>query len=524
MRTSLGISAGNEVVCSALVTTAANGAQSFDYRVVSADAAQSDIGDLVASSIDLMTTQLPVTPPGRDAAWPTHSTGVRRAGEHDADPSAPAQPPPTSVAVAYRSREQAQVIRSAIGKRRELELVHEANAALIYLRHTGLTDRYDTIALVDLGATGMSVTVAEQADDTVLHSQRTHAISGTAIDELIYHHLVDAHFARRGTRPNRAMLINRGRAAKEHLSVAPAVTIDHVAGRPLKLTRADFEVLIGGLLADTAAYVAAAFARSPRAPEAVALVGGGANIPSLAHTLGRRLDIPVITVDDPEAVIAKGAALVADAAQPTAVPIGQIGTESSASTFTKVAGVLACAVVVVGLIIGYGIKTLAPTAGNEVSPAGTTSSARLPATPTTTTPTVAEPNATRPPSGATAVGPVPGVVPDNPTTPQTTTPDAVAPDITGSVTPSTPPTLRPDPNLPPIPFPELLGDLLDQQAPEPDSTPQEQNRQGPATPPTITSPTPSAPTQSPARTRLPFPPAESGSAVHDSTTGEQRIA
>ncbi|MBF6356225.1 Hsp70 family protein [Nocardia higoensis] len=523
MRTSLGISAGNEVVCSALVATAANGAKSFDYRVVSADAAHSDIGDLVASSIDLMTTQLPVTPPGHDAAWPTRSTGVRRAGEHDTATPAPAQPP-TSVAVAYRSKEQAQVIRSAIGRRRELELVPEAKAALIYLRHTGLTDRYDTIALVDLGATGMSVTVAEQADDTVLHSQRTHAISGTAIDELIYHHLVDLHFARRGTRPNRAMLINRGRAAKEHLSVAPAVTIDHVAGRPLKLTRADFEVLIGGLLADTAAYVAAAFARSARAPEAVALVGGGANIPSLAHTLGRKLELPVITVDDPEAVIAKGAALVADAAQPTAAPVGQIGTESSASTFTKVAGVLACAVVVVGLIIGYGIKTLVPTADNEVSPAGTTSSARLPATPTTTaTPTLAEPNATRPPTGATAVGPAPGVVPESPTTPQTTTPDAITPDPTGSLVPSTPPTLRPDPNLPPIPFPELLGDLLDQQAPEQGPASQEPERQGPTTPPTITSPAPSTPPQSPARTRFPFPPAESGSAA-DSSTGEQRIA
>ena len=533
MRTSLGISAGNEVVCSALVATAANGAQSFDYRVVSVDAAHSDIGDLVASSIDLMTTQLPVTPPGHDAAWPTHSTGVRRTGEHDTAPPAPAAPP-TSVAVAYRSKEQAQVIRAAIGKRRELELVHEANAALIYLRHTGLTDRYGTVALVDLGATGMSVTVAEQADDTVLHSQRTHAISGIAIDELIYHHLVDLHFARRGTRPNRAMLVNRGRAAKEHLSVAPAVTIDHVAGLPLKLTRADFEVLIGSLLADTAAYVAAAFARSPRAPEAVALVGGGANIPALAQILGRKLDIPVITVDDPEAVIAKGAALVADAAQPTAVPIGQIGTESSASTFTKVAGVLACAVVVVGLIIGYGVKTLAPTAENEVSPAGTTSSARVPATPangpTTPTPGSADPNATRPPTSATAEGagpeiaPTPGTTTSENTTPGTTTPDATAPGITDSATPSTPPTLRPDPNLPPIPFPELLGPLLEQHVPDQESDQQESDqqesgRQEPAAPESSAPPTTTpGSTQSPARTRLPFPPADSGSAAGDSTT------
>src|SRR5690606_34829064 len=394
----------------------------------------------------------PVTPPGHDGAWAAET--------EDGEEETPAQlAPPASVAVAYRGHEQAQIIRSAIGKRRELELVPEAEAALIYLRHTGLTDRYDTIALVDLGATGMSVTVAEQADGTVLHSQRTHAISGTAIHELIYHHPLDLHVARRGTRPSRAMLINRGRAAKEHLSVAPAVTIDHVAGRPLKLTRADFEVLIGGLLADAAAYVASAFARSPKAPEAVALVGGGANIPALGQILGRKLAIPVITVDDPEAVIAKGAALVADAAQPSPAPVGQVGTESSAYTFTKVAGVLAGAVVVVGLVIGYGVKPLGP-ADNQVYPARPTSSAGLPSTTAEPpAPTPAEPSATRPPASATAA-PETAPAPTGPG-PETTTPDAVEPPTTEAAAPTTPPMLRPDPNLPPIPLPELPGPLLE---------------------------------------------------------------
>src|SRR5690606_17122977 len=151
---------------------------------------------------------------------------------------------------------------------------------------------------------------------------------------------------------------------------------------------------------------------SPKAPEAVALVGGGANIPALAQILGRKLAIPVITVDDPEAVIAKGAALVADAAQPTAVPTGQVGTESSAGTFTKVAGVLACTVGVVGLIIGSGDKSRAPTADNEASPVGPTSSARLPAATTEpATPSVAEPNATMPPTSATAPAPETEIAP-----------------------------------------------------------------------------------------------------------------
>ncbi|MEV5837372.1 Hsp70 family protein [Nocardia sp. NPDC052112] len=491
MRTSLGISAGNEVVCSALVATASNGAQSFDYRVVSADAAHSDLGDLVASSIELMTTQLPTTQLSYDVAFPAHPVGARFAGAKSLGTGSAGRPP-TSVAVAYRSKEQAQVIRSATGKQRDLRLVPEGTAALTYLRHTGLVDRYDTVAVVDLGATGLSVTVADQADSTILRTERTAAVSGNAIDELIYHHLVDLHYARRGTRPNRGMLTNRGRAAKEHLSIAPAVTIDHVAGQPLKLTRADFEELISDLLRETAVFVAAVFARAPRFPQAVIVIGGGANIPAVLSTLQHELDIPVHTIDDPEAVIAKGAALVADSVQPSVFPV--VGAaDAPVGTFTKVAGTLAGAIVVVGLVIGYGVKTFAPAGDDEISPAGTTSSAQLPTAPVTVVPptgagaSITGPNreSTNRPSGAS----IPSLTPDRsqPSTSAAPSPAATSPSA---------PTLRPDPNLPPIPFPELLGPLFGNPnttgvgSSVPDRTP-------------ASSATPS---QTPAQPRIPFPP------------------
>ncbi|WP_431964223.1 Hsp70 family protein [Nocardia sp. bgisy134] len=523
MRTSLGISAGNEVVCSALVATAPNGAQSFDYRVVSADAAHSDIGDLVASSIDLMTTQLPSQQVPHDIAWPTQPVGVRFAGTGSVGLEAAAGRPPTSVAVAYRSKEQAQVIRSATGKQRELELVPEGTAALTFLRHTGLLDRYETVAVVDLGATGLSVTVAEQADGTVLRSERIHAISGNAIDDLIYHHLVDLHYARRGTRPNRRMLTNRGRAAKEHLSVSPAVTIDHVAGRPLKLTRADFEELIGDLLRDTALFTAAVFARAPKSPEAVAVIGGGANIPAVLETLERALDVPVLTVDDPEAVIAKGAALVADAAQPSGFPVAAgIGGDAPAGTFTKVIGTLAGAIVVVGLVVGYGFKTFAPTSDEEVSPAGTTSSAQLPPTSVTVPPQTGAGTVTsggrETTEGSTVASPPPGTQEAGLPSTRTGAVFTPTPIPTPAPIPSAQPTLRPDPNLPPIPFPELLGPLLN--PPGNPLLPTQQNREeyGPSTSPAP--PPASGPPQAPAHTRIPIPMprSNSGSAGQDTTS------
>ncbi|NNH71959.1 Hsp70 family protein [Nocardia uniformis] len=476
MRTSLGISAGSEVVCSATVATAPNGFQLFDYRVVTADTAHSDLGDLVASSIELMTTHQV----SRDIVHPvgTHTSALS-ASRHD-DPT-----PPGDIAVAYRDREQAQVIRSAIGRqRRDVQLIPESTAALAYLRHTGLLERYETIAVIDLGASGATVTVADQADDTVLRSERTTAISGNAIDELILQHLLDCHLARRGTRPNRGMLLNRSRAAKEHLSIAQAVTIDHVAGQPLKLTRADFDELISDLLRELAVFARGVFARAPKFPESVVVIGGGANVPTVVTALDEQLDVSVGTVPEPEAAVAKGAALIADSIQPTALTVMGRGTDAPIGTFTKLAGTLAGAIVVVGLIIGYGVKELVPQ-DRDYSPVGTTSGAEEPLAPTSTT---TAPTGTAPMTRDTTTRPDPATPPTTPaagtTAPSRSTPPAP------TTTAQSPPPLRPDPGLPQIPFPaelpQLLGPLLGTPAPSTDVP--EPSTTAPTTPTTPTKP------------------------------------
>ncbi|MBF6350567.1 Hsp70 family protein [Nocardia flavorosea] len=467
MRTSLGISAGNEVVCSALVTTAANGARKFDYRVVSAEE-HSDLGDLVASSIELMTTQLPASHQ-HEAVFGPHVPAARTSGL-----DVVAERPPTGVAVAYRGKEQAQAIRMATGKHREPQLVPETTAALTFLRDTGLLDRYGTVAVIDLGASGCTVSVADPADGTVLHTARSTTVSGRAIDDLLYRHLVDQHYARRGTRPNRSVLINRARTAKEHLSVTQAVTIDHIAGRPLKLTRTDFERLAARLLRELARFTSMTFGLADRAPEAVVVIGGGANIPAVLETLRGELDLPVLTVPDPDAVIAKGAALLADTAGST-TPIGALTPDKSGNTLLKAFGTVAGAIVVVGLIVGYGVNTGTPNSDDEVSPAGTTSSAQVPPTTTAAPTTTVAPTTTEavpqpieetsgdepyvPPYEPTYEPPVitePGTDAAPSTTGEPTTP-TTPPTTTGTTTPTSPPTLRPDPNLPPIPFPEGLG-------------------------------------------------------------------
>lgn len=344
MRASLGVSAGSEIVCSTLMLTAPDGGQTFDYRVISADEANTDLGDLVASSIELMTTQV-----SRET--------VQLNG----------------IAVAYRDKEQTHSIRSAVGtQRRDLRLVPESIAALTYLRHTGDVAQIETVAICDFGANGLTVTVMDQVDGTVLETQRTETISGNAIDELVYHLLARRHnIVEWGRRLNRGMLTVRGRTAKEHLSTSKVVTIDHVAGRPVELTRNDLEGLIVDLLEEAAVFTGKVLANSQRKPELLAVIGGGANIPSIADTLVDQLGIPVLALDEPEAVIAKGAALLADSAQPMSYPVVSLAADQPVGTFTKVAGVVLGAFVVVGLIVGYGVQLLTQSNNSGVSPAGT---------------------------------------------------------------------------------------------------------------------------------------------------------
>ena len=436
MRTALGISAGSEVVCSALLTTSPNGNQAFEYRVMTADdEANTDLGDLVASSIDLMTTHV-------------HAETIHPAG----------------IAVAYRTKEQTQAIRSAVGsRRRDLHLVPEATAAIAYLRSTGEIAQNSTIATFDLGASGLTINVLDQVDGTVLDSRRTTAISGTEIDTLVAGHLLAEHYAReRGERPGNALLTSRARVAKEHLSTNDAVTIDHVAGRPLQLTRDEFEDIIGDLLGDAAEFAKSVFDDAERRPEIVAVIGGGANIPAVRTSLADALEMPILGVDEPEAVIAKGAALLADSAGPLSFPVVSVGADAAAGTFSKVAGALIGAFVVVGLIIGYGVQALTPSPDDTsgVSPAGTSglqttesqvAATTVPATPIETETGPAFPTYESAQVPTTTVRRVdPPVVTTTVRPPTTTVPPST------TTTPKKPgPTLQPAPDLPLIPWPEI---------------------------------------------------------------------
>ncbi|WP_137725430.1 exopolyphosphatase [Prescottella subtropica] len=277
MRSSLGISTGASGVCAALVTTDESGTRSVEYRTISTDSG-TDIGSLALSAIGLMTTQIP----------------DRRIE-------------PDAIAVAYRTDGEAAAVRAAArNQRRSIRLVPEVDAALEYLRSTGLVDRYGHIALADLGASGLTVTIVDPADGTISVRDRVADIDRDTAS--------DHDTARTASRT--------------------AEFVHHVAKRSL------------------------------RTPEAVVLVGGGANTPGPAAALGDTVGtLPVLVVDEPEAATAKGAALLAGSAEHHRFPV-------VTGTGSRVSAAAIGAFAIGALILGYCVTEMIPNAPENFSPAG----------------------------------------------------------------------------------------------------------------------------------------------------------
>ncbi len=288
MRVGVGISTGSEVVCAALVTVDTDGSRTVEYRTVSADRqANTDIGDLVTSAIELMASLIP---------------GHRS---------------PDAIAVTYRTEEHAAGIRAALAHTtRDVRLVPESAAASAHLATTGLIDRYDTIALVDLGASGMSVTVTDRTAETVLAHGRSDAVAGDALDVLVKNLVQDMtrDNLRDDIRDNRGIGSARYRSIKERLSQEDEVRIERYSGIPLTVTRDAFEAAVTPTFDTAARFVRRVFDESTHEPEVIVLIGGGAHIPLLASTLTDMFHAPVVRLPEPDAVLAVGAAAVAASA------------------------------------------------------------------------------------------------------------------------------------------------------------------------------------------------------------------
>lgn len=206
-------------------------------------------------------------------------------------------------------------------------LVSDATAALAALRGRPGFPVDGVIALCDLGASGTTVTLMDARShfSRIGPSVRYAEFSGDAVDQLILNHLrssasTAAETARIGSQTR---LLSDCRRAKERLSTAGEATIVRAPGDEVRLTRQEFEQLLAqplGKLVDTVGETLRRNSIPDSRLATVAIVGGGANIPSLAARLSERFRVPIHTTGQPAFSAAVGAATLGEQQGSAAAP------------------------------------------------------------------------------------------------------------------------------------------------------------------------------------------------------------
>ncbi|WP_221044731.1 Hsp70 family protein [Mycobacterium senriense] len=235
---------------------------------------------------------------------------------------------PITIAVpAYWSDDQFAALREEFFAQSDLArggvapmLVSDATAALAALRATTGFQADGVIALCDFGAGGTTVTLmdAKAGFAPVGHPARYTDFSGDAIDQLILDHLLasdvsTAMLAGTARVGSQARLLGACRRAKEQLSTAAVGTIAGASGDGAQLSRTEFEQLISAPLDRFLSSVEESLRRNaiPNGRlSAVAIAGGGANIPLFRARLGQRFGVPVHSTAQPALSAAVGAAVL----------------------------------------------------------------------------------------------------------------------------------------------------------------------------------------------------------------------
>ncbi|WP_037184606.1 Hsp70 family protein [Rhodococcoides fascians] len=238
--------------------------------------------------------------------------------------------PSMSTGVAYRDEHQADTLVRALDNQHlhNYRLVHEVEAVVEYLVASGEAAGYSTVALYDLGSSGLNVSVVDLDARRVITTRRTTEFSGDRFDEILrdnqlqrLHKPLDA--------PDIDLFTRRCRVAKERLSGNDAVCLPDESGMIL-LSRDSYETLITDEVDRSIEFARDVLIAAHVPIDAVVLVGGGSRIPLVRKRVGPSLDLPALTPNEPESVAARGAALSARPAEGGAVAQGTAPARSSA--------------------------------------------------------------------------------------------------------------------------------------------------------------------------------------------------
>ncbi|MGV8873812.1 MAG: Hsp70 family protein [Rhodococcus sp. (in: high G+C Gram-positive bacteria)] len=219
--------------------------------------------------------------------------------------------PELATGVAYRDPRQADALHAALAGAHlhNYHLVHEVEAVVEYLAATGEARNCSSVALFDLGSSGLTVSVVDLVQRTVTASQRSGEYSGDLLDAYVRNNQLE-RLGKQSTDPDIALFEKRCRIAKERLSTQDAVCLPDASGMIL-LSRENFELLITDLLDEAIEFARGVMVGANVPIDAVVLIGGGARMPIVQKRVGPLLELPSIVPTEPETVAARGAALAA---------------------------------------------------------------------------------------------------------------------------------------------------------------------------------------------------------------------
>ena len=250
-------------------------------------------------------------------------------------------------------------VRVALGRvsewsRGPLTLLPDSVAALMALQANPGVPNRGIIAVCDFGGTGTTVALLDAADgyQAVGPAVRYREFSGDLIDQALLTHVVAdlssaGSFDTSATSAIGSLTRLRGacRHAKEELSSTIAVTLTaDVPGYrgDIRVTRDELDDAIRQPLDRFITVVHEILQRNGIRAEdltAIALVGGGASIPTVTTTLSEQLGAPIITAPRPQLTAATGAALRAargPADSETALAPTAAGTVADATTRSEI--------------------------------------------------------------------------------------------------------------------------------------------------------------------------------------------
>lgn len=238
------------------------------------------------------------TPESTDDPWGAVTWAVHRvARELEASGSVPV------LALRDKNPTEAYGVEYSDG----LALVTDVGAQIGALQEIGEIAGEQIVALFDVGAGGVTVSVVDRESGHIHASRRSPVLSGDGCDAALTDYLLREH-GRRLEPDAPGITAETVCAAKEQLSTVTAVEVHGPFDTgSVMVHRELLDASIGDSVQGAVTLAASVIAEAPRV-DALYAVGGGANMQIVRQTLLDALQVPVFAPREPEMLAARGAA------------------------------------------------------------------------------------------------------------------------------------------------------------------------------------------------------------------------